>query len=171
MRRLKIQHNVQSQLQWLEQYYFYCSIRPEGRLYDAEHDLLVVAKFLDLSCNVLIHLTFDYIRDAHWASNTTRSIRYRSVRCLHIRVRHLVRFYMYTTLCFQNSFHIQCISCAIIRDLTWDLIVKCFSHWVDEHEFSPVCKCLGLSSCGRSVTSASIFTSVNLPVYAQHDKC
>jgi len=26
--------------------YFYCSIRPEVLLYDAEHDLLAIAKFL-----------------------------------------------------------------------------------------------------------------------------
>jgi len=26
--------------------YFYCRIQPEGLLYDAEHDLLAIAKFL-----------------------------------------------------------------------------------------------------------------------------
>jgi len=27
-------------------YYFYCRIRPEGMLYDADRDLLAIAKFL-----------------------------------------------------------------------------------------------------------------------------
>jgi len=45
-----IQHNVQSQLHRsgviCEQLLLYCRIRPKGLFYDAERDLLAIAKFL-----------------------------------------------------------------------------------------------------------------------------
>jgi len=52
----KIQH-ARSQLQWSDVLdvinYFYCCIRPEGLLYDAERDLLAVAKFIVRTCKSL----------------------------------------------------------------------------------------------------------------------
>jgi len=52
-------------------YYFYCSIRLEGLLYDAEHDLLAISKLLVLFCLVALSMvsSLDALLPFWWTCN------------------------------------------------------------------------------------------------------